>query len=171
MFDIAVPAVEVILQNGVDVDVDLDGPSSLLGGAVGSFATTLVVGAILFALVPEYTDWLIGTVLRDPLTSFLYGFLALLLLIVAIVVLVVTVIGILIVIPLALLAYLGWAVGATVALLAIAERLVGREDGWMKPLLVAAAINGVLALTGIGGLVSFAIGAVGFGAVLRDGFA
>ena len=46
--------------------------------------------------------------------------------------------------------------------------LVGREDGWLKPLVVAALINGGLTLTGIGGLVSFAVGAAGFGALLRD---
>ena len=38
----------------------------------------------------------------------------------------------------------------------------------MKPLLVDAAINGALPLTGIGGLVAFGIGAAGFGAVFRD---
>jgi hypothetical protein len=46
--------------------------------------------------------------------------------------------------------------------LAAGERLVGRGEGWLKPLLVAAAING--------GLISFAIGAAGFGAVLQDYF-
>ncbi|WP_256493302.1 hypothetical protein [Natronococcus zhouii] len=40
----------------------------------------------------------------------------------------------------------------------------------MKPLLVATVINGGLALTGIGGIISFLVGAVGFGAVLRDYF-
>jgi hypothetical protein len=171
MIATAIPAAELLLQNGVDVDVSLDGPSGLLGGAIGSFATTLVVGALLFALAPEYTDRIVDEVLRDPLASFLYGFLALLLLIVAIIALVVSVVGILVAIPLALFAYLLWAVGATIALVAIAERLVSREDGWVKPLLVAATINGVLALTGIGGLVSFVVGAIGFGAVLRNGFA
>ena len=57
---------------------------------------------------------------------------------------------------------------AAVAFLAIADRLVDREDGWTKPLLIAAGLNGALALTGVGGIVSFGIGAAGFGAVLRD---
>jgi hypothetical protein len=65
-------------------------------------------------------------------------------------------------------AYLAWAVGASIAFLAVGDRLVGHEDGWTKPLLVGAAINGGLTLTGIGGIVTFGIGAAGFGAVLRD---
>jgi hypothetical protein len=34
--------------------------------------------------------------------------------------------------------------------------------------LIAAAINGGLTLTGIGALVSFCVGAAGFGVVVRD---
>ncbi|TYL38242.1 hypothetical protein CV102_13685 [Natronococcus pandeyae] len=161
---------EVVLQNGVDVDTGLDGPSSLVSGAIGAFLTTLIIGAILVAVSPEYTERMVEDVPQDPLASFLYGFLALILLALAIAVLVLTIVGILVAIPLVIVAYLAWAVGATIALLAIGVRLVGREDGWTKPLLVAAAINGGLALTGVGGLVSFVIGAVGFGAVLRGVF-
>lgn len=50
----------------------------------------------------------------------------------------------------------------------IADRLVGHEDGWLVPLLIAAAINAGLALSGIGGLVSFVLGALGFGTILDD---
>jgi hypothetical protein len=46
--------------------------------------------------------------------------------------------------------------------------LVGRDRGWLAALLVGAGINGLLTLTGIGSIVSFGVGAVGFGAVLRD---
>jgi len=59
----------------------------------------------------------------------------------------------------ALAAVLVWAVG---------DRLVGHEDGWLKPLAVGAGVNGALALTAVGGVLSFAVGAAGFGAVLRD---
>lgn len=170
MIDVIFPGAEVVLQNGVDADTWLKEPSSLVGGAIGAFLTTLIVGAILVAVVPDYAERMIEEVPRDPFTSFLYGFLALILLALLIVGLVITIIGILVVIPLVVVVYLAWAVGATLAFLAIGDRLVGREDGWTKPLVVAAAINGGLALTGIGGLASFLIGAVGFGAVLRDFF-
>jgi hypothetical protein len=80
----------------------------------------------------------------DPVGSFAYGVAALLALVVAIVALVITIVGILVVIPLAILAGLVWAVGAAIGYLAIAERIVGREEGWLVPLLVAGAINGGL---------------------------
>ncbi len=152
----------------IDVNTDIDGPSGLASGAVGAFLTTLIVGGILVVLAPDYTERKVAEVFDDPVTSFIYGFLFLLLLVLIVVVLVVTIIGILVAIPVVILAYLVWAVGATIGFLAIGDRIVGHEDDWLKPLLVAAAINGALALTGIGGIVSFLIGAVGFGAILRD---
>lgn len=141
---------------------------NLAGSAVGAFLTTLVVGAILVAVVPDYTEERMATLLEEPVGSLLYGFLSLLLVLLVIFVLVITVVGVIVALPLALLAYLVWAVGASIAFLAIGARFVGRDDGWAKPLLVGAGINGALTLTGIGGILTFAIGAAGFGAVLRD---
>lgn len=162
---------EVLLQiggSGVDINVGTDPVGSVVGSAIGAFVTTLVVGAILVAVAPGYLERMMTVVREEPVGSFVYGLVALLAVVVVTVVLVVTIVGILLAIPFAILAALIWAVGAAVAYLAIADRLVGREDGWTKPLLVAAAINGGLTLTGIGGLVSFCIGAAGFGAVLKD---
>jgi hypothetical protein len=59
-------------------------------------------------------------------------------------------------------------VGAVIASLAIADQFVDVDDDWVVALVVAAALNGVLTVTGIGGLVSFCIGAAGFGTLLRD---
>ncbi|NUB91740.1 hypothetical protein HT576_12010 [Haloterrigena sp. SYSU A121-1] len=153
------------------VDVDVGAPVGLVGGAVGAFLTTLVVGAILVAIAPAYTERMMAAVLEDPFGAFLYGILSLLALGLLTFLLVITIVGIFVAIPLVLVAYLVWAVGAAVGYLAIAERLVGRDDGWLTPLLVAAAINGALALTGIGGLISLCVGAAGFGIVLRDALA
>ena len=156
-----------VLQAGVDINA---GGTTLLGSGVSAFLTTLIVGAILVALLPEYTDRMIDEVADEPLSSFLYGFAAVLLLGILTLLLVLSVVGILLAIPLVAVAYICWAAGATLAFLAIAERLVSRADGWLKPLLVAAGLNGGLALNGIGGLVSFVAGAVGFGTILRDYF-
>lgn len=154
--------------SGIDISVGADPVGNVVGSAVGAFVTTLVVGAILVAIAPGYLERMMATVTEEPVGSFVYGLVALLAVVLVTVVLVVTIVGILLAIPFALLAALIWAVGAVVAYLAIADRLVGREDGWTKPLLVAAAINGGLTLTGLGGIVSFCIGAAGFGAVLKD---
>jgi hypothetical protein len=158
----------LLVASAPGLDVDIDPGTGLGSGAVGAALTTLIVGAILVALVPAYTEGKMGDVVAKPVDSFLYGLFALLALIVVTIVLFITVIGIIVAIPLAIVAGLAWAVGAVIGYLAIADRLIGHEDGWLKPLALAAVINGGLTLTGVGGLVSFAVGAAGFGAVLRD---
>ncbi|WP_254763725.1 hypothetical protein [Natrinema marinum] len=166
-FDHWIRTVSLIAQADPGVNVDIGTTNGLLGGATGAFLTTLVVGAIMVAVFPAYTERLMGEVLEDPVDSFLYGLFSLVALIVLTVALVITLIGIVVAIPLILVASIVWAIGAAIAYLAIAERLVGRDDGWLKPLLVASAINGILALTGVGWIISVCIGAAGFGAMLR----
>ncbi|MDF9745096.1 hypothetical protein [Natrinema salsiterrestre] len=162
-------AVAVIAQADPGVEVDIGATGGLLGGAISAFLTTLVVGAILIAIRPEYTDRMMGNVLEDPVGTFAYGIVSLIAIVLVTVLLFVTIIGAIVAIPLALAAYLIWAVGAAIAYLAIADRLVGRnDDEWFKRLLVAAALSGALALTGVGGILAICIGAAGFGAVLRD---
>ncbi|WP_135364844.1 hypothetical protein [Halosimplex halophilum] len=158
---------EAVLQ--VNVDVDLNPVANVVQSAVGSALTTLVVGAILTAVAPAFLEDRMAAVVDDPVGSFVYGFLVLIFAVLAIIVLFFTLIGIPFALGLGLLVYLVWAVGATVAFLAVADRLVDREgDDWLKPLLVAAALNGGLVLTGVGGILAFCIGAAGFGAVLED---
>ncbi|WP_439028638.1 hypothetical protein [Haloarchaeobius sp. DT45] len=161
-------AVGLLQLQGNGIDVNVNPTFGLVGGAISAFLTTLLVGAILVALAPTYTEKMMDRVLSEPVGSALYGILSLVLVLVLTLILVITIIGILVAIPLGIVVFVAWAVGAAIAYLAIGERLVGREDGWAKPLLVGAAINGGLALTGIGGLVAFCIGAAGFGAVLRS---
>jgi len=158
----AVAALGVLAQSQTDVG------SGLLGSAVATFLGTLIVGGIMVVAFTDYTRQRIRELREEPVGSLLYGLVALVALIVIMILLAITIVGILVVIPLAIVAYLLWIVGAAIAYVAIGDRLVGHEDGWLKPLLVGAAINGVLVLTGIGGLVSFVIGAAGFGAVLRS---
>jgi hypothetical protein len=171
-FDVALAA-DPTLPVGMGPNPDaMPGPrpggvTSVLGSAVGAFLTTLIVGAILIAVVPDYTRDRMTEVLDEPIGSFLYGVAALIGLFLAIIVFAITLIGIPIAIVLALLAYVIWAVGASIAFLAIGDRLVGHGGGWTTPLVVGAAINGGLTLTGIGGIVTFAVGATGFGTVLR----
>lgn len=156
---------DVVLQ--FEPNVNRGGPS-LVGAAASAFFTTLIVGAILVTFAPDYTDRMTGKVADNAISSFLYGFLVLIVLVLVGFILAITIIGLLVAIPLLLVAYLVWAIGATIGFMTIGARLVGREDGWVKPLAVGAAINGGLALTGIGGIVSFIIGAIGFGAIIND---
>jgi hypothetical protein len=150
----------------VAVDVTANPLLDLLGSAVGTFITTLLVGAIMIAVVPDYTQGRMAAVLDRPVGTLVYGFVALVLVVILTVALVFSIIGIVVAIPFVLLAYVIWAVGSAVAFLAVGDRLVGHEDGWTKALLVGAGINGLLTLTGIGGIVSLVVGAAGFGAVV-----
>jgi hypothetical protein len=159
-----------VTQPGSGFDVDVSLGQGLAGGAVGAFLTTLVVGAIAVSVFPERTEALMAAVVEDPVESFVYGILALFGLGLLTLVLVFTIIGIVLAVPLLFVAYVLWAVGAAVAYLAIADRLVGHDDGWLKALLLAAGLNGALAATGIGSVVALAVGAAGFGTILRPYF-
>jgi hypothetical protein len=150
---------------GVNVDIS----TGLGGGALGAFVTTLVVGALLIALAPTFTDRVSDALEGEPVNSFLYGIMFLIAIALMIVLLVITIIGILVAIPLFLVAYIVWAIGSAIAFLTIGQRLVDDED-WKLPLLVGALLNGGLTLTGVGAIISLVIGAAGFGAVLRDYF-
>jgi hypothetical protein len=147
------------------VDISLgQGPA---GGAVGAFLTTLVVGAIAVAVFPERTEELMAALVEEPVDSLVYGLVVVVGLVLLTFLLVITIVGILVALPLLVVAYVLWAVGATVAYLAIADRLVGHDDGWLPALLVAAGLNGALTATGIGGFIGLAVGAAGFGAILK----
>lgn len=159
---IVLRAVEIPGPSGID-------PAAALGGsAVSTALTTVLVGAILVALTPEYARTKIDAVREDAVGSFVYGLVSLLFLFLVVFVLAITVIGIPFALLLGLLGFVAWIFGAAIAFLAIADSLVGHEDGWIVPLLLAGAINGGLTLTGIGGLLAFCIGAAGFGTVVRD---
>ncbi|MFB6136880.1 MAG: hypothetical protein ABEJ42_00880 [Halobacteriaceae archaeon] len=132
------------------------------------FLTTLAVGAVLVSLTPAFTRARMARVVADPVGSLVSGLVCLVFVVLVTVVLVFTVVGIVVAVPFAVAAFAVWAVGSAVAFLAVGDRLVGHEEGWLRPLLVGAAVNGALTVTGLGALLSFCVGAAGFGAVLRD---
>jgi len=168
--DLATRLLLVQQEPGFDVDVTLG--QGLAGGAVGAFLTTFVVGAIALAVFPERTEELMDAVVDDPVGSFAYGVLSLVALVAATILLVFTIIGILVALPLVLVAYVFWAAGSAVAFLAIADRLIGgdeddTDEDWLLTLFVAALLSGGLAATGVGAVLGLAVGAAGFGAILR----
>jgi hypothetical protein len=147
----------------------VDAAAGVVSGAIGSFLLTLLVGAVLLALSPGYVERRAGAFLEDPVGAFVYGFLVLVLVGLTAIVLVITLIGILVAIPLIVVTAVLVYVGSAVAFLAIGDRLVGGIDERpLRPLAVGAAINGGLALTGVGGLVALCVSAAGFGVVVKD---
>ena len=154
----------VELPNNTEIDLFFGVGS----GAAGAFLSTLIVGAIMVAVAPGYVERMMKQVRDEPVSSFIYGILWIILLAILIVALVISILGILLIPILAIVVSLVWAIGAAIGFLAIADRLVDRGDSWLKPLLVAAALAGGITVTGIGGILSFAIGAAGFVAILKD---
>jgi hypothetical protein len=109
LVDLLFPASDPISDpSGIDVSVTLGGT------ATGSFLTTLLVGAIMVALAPAYTEQMVGVVRDDIVGSFAYGIAALLVISLVAILLAGTVLGLLFVVPLLVLAYVVWAVGARV---------------------------------------------------------
>jgi len=146
------------------VDIALENP---IGGAVTTFLTTLVFGAVALAVRPEYVDRTAASFMDDLVGSFLYGLLGIVAAACVTLLLVISLLGIPFAILFIVAAYVLWAVGSAIAFLAIGDRLVNDQENRLVPLAVGAGINGALVLTGIGGLVALCIGAAGFGAVVR----
>jgi len=121
---LAVGAARAVVDGrGRDIDVAVDPAAGVLGSAGAAFLTTLLVGAILIALWPAATDRRMATVWEEPLDSFLWGLVGIGGVLVLSILLVISIVGILVVIPFLIAAYLAWAVGSTVAFLAIGDRL------------------------------------------------
>jgi hypothetical protein len=156
---------EPVAGNNIDLSLELLG-----GGALAAFLTTLVLAGILVALAPAYTRLRMRDVLDEPINSFIYGFVSIVAIGLLALLLVVTLVGVLVALPLLIVAVLVWEFGSAIAFLAIADRLIGDDDEWLTAVVLAAVFHGALSLTGVGWLVSFCLGAAGFGAVLQEQF-
>ena len=68
-----------VLQGGPPVDVPTGDPvANVVGSAVGASPTTLLVGAIMVAVAPEYTRRRMAQALENPVDTFVYGLASLL---------------------------------------------------------------------------------------------
>ncbi|MCU4719613.1 hypothetical protein [Halapricum hydrolyticum] len=138
------------------------------GGAVIAFVATLLGGVFLTTFTPRYTDRMIGAVRARPLGSLLYGLLSMLTAGLVVLLLWMTVIAAPVALVLLVASVVAVVLGATTVFLGIAGRLVDIDDHWFATLVLAAALNAGLVLTGVGGLASVAAAAAGFGAMLND---
>jgi MFS family permease len=150
-------------QRGTDIDVGtvstfLDGPSSFFG--------TLVVGALILALVPEFVDRIVDRIHDETGMCFGWGVLVLLVFLGAVLLLIVTIVGILVVIPLAIGFGILGAAGNALGYLALFAPHI--ESRWAA-LVVGAAISGIAAMIPIvGGLLGFVVSSLGTGAIVRE---
>lgn len=150
-------------QRGSDVNIDtfsafLDGPSSFFG--------TLIIGALILALAPEFVDRIVDRVHEETGMCIGWGILVFIIFFGAVILLIITVIGILVVIPLAIGFGILAAAGNALGYLALFAPHI--ESRWAA-LVVGAAISGIAAIIPIvGGLLGFIVGSLGVGAIVRE---
>ena len=147
-------------------------------GFVGTFLVyvvlTLVIGALVLALGPEYTRSIDRRIREEPVESGLYGLATVIGLFVATFVLVITVIGILLWIPLVLAFFVVALVGDTIAAITIGAALhrsvstSGESTLGIGLLLGAVVVGFLVAIPVVGGLVGFVVSTVGVGAMVRS---
>jgi len=133
--------------------------------AIG-FVTTLLVGAILLSLAPEFVDRGVDRIHDEGVACFGWGVAVLVAFVGVSVLLALTVVGVVLVIPLAL----GFAVVAFVGnVLGYLALFDGVLESRKSALVAGAAVAGATNLVPIlGGLVGFVVGSLGVGAVVRD---
>ena len=138
-----------------------------------SFAVDLVVGGILVATLPAYTNDALDRIWRNPGESFLWGLLVGIGGLVALVVLALTVIGLLVAIPGFVVFVLLAIAGGALATVFIGRSIVGRLGSGSPTLgvslVVGAFVAAILSVVPIvGGLVLFVVDTLGFGILGRD---
>lgn len=136
-----------------------------LVGAVSWAVVTLVIAGGLVAVVPGYTDRTTDRIRRNPVGTFLIGFLVVLALLVVLVVLVVSIVGILLV-PFLLPLILVVAVVGNLGFLA-SGRVVA--DGWVPVLAVAVLLGAVSGgIPVLGNLLGLVLSCMGVGAAYAE---
>lgn len=158
----ALDATHVVLQGTGEVNQQQFDP---IVQATGGFFFTLIVGAIVLAAAPNYVDSIIEDIYDEPVASFAWGVLVLIVFVGSVILLAITIVGIILVIPL-LLAFIVLAiVGNVLAFLAVCDGVV--DSRWVALVVAAAGVAIVNFIPVIGAIISFVIGSVGMGAVVR----
>ncbi|WP_248517559.1 hypothetical protein [Salinarchaeum laminariae] len=131
----------------------------------GGLIATLVVGAIMLAAAPNYVDSIVEDVRQEPVASFAWGIISLIVFVIAIILLALTIVGIILVIPLAFAFILLAIMGNVLAFIAVCDEFV--DNRWMALVVAAIAVAVLNVIPVVGGIISFVIGSVGMGAVIR----
>ena len=145
----------------------------LLGSAAVEFVVTAVgvalVGVVVSTVAPDFTDGGVEYLRAEPGEAFVYGVAAYVTIVVAMFLLAVTVVGLVVVIPAVIvLAILGFG-GTAVSVIALGTWIrsaFGSDAGnGRETALVVGAVAwaGLGVIPVLGGLVTFVVGAMGFG--------
>jgi hypothetical protein len=164
------PLSTLLLQGSPPVAPEAAAEVGVVGRATGTFVGTLIVGALLLVVAPDYTERVMDTVEEHPGRSFLWGIGVLVALVIVTVLLVVTVVGIFVAVPLLLVMLLFYLVGSAIVFVLVGERALAAADvdssRW-GDLAVGAVAAAVLAsIPFVGGLANFVVNSVGIGAIV-----
>lgn len=160
-------APSILLQGASDVNQPAFSPFVRAGIA---FLSTLIVGGLAIAFVPEYVDRIIDRINENPLATFGWGFLiyvaSIVILVILAIILILTIIGIFLLIPIFLLVIVIGAAANAFGFIAIFGRIV---DSQGQALVLGAAAAGILSLIPVIGTVAgFVASTLGIGAMFKD---
>lgn len=131
---------------------------SLTAQAITSAVFTVIVGGLMLALAPDYTERTTDRIIENPGETFLFGLGIFVAAVIGIFLLAITVIGLLLAVPMVI----AMAVIGVLGYIAFGRALV---DDRGAALLIAAVVSAFTAGVPIlGGLVGFVLGCMAFGA-------
>jgi hypothetical protein len=134
---------------------------------VVSILIYVVLGGIVLAVAPEYTEHMAARIRKDTGTSFISGLVALIVTFVAAVLLAITIVGIIVLIPGAIALMVVQIVGNTAALVALGSVTTeaGRGSAFAALVIGAVLLSALSLVPILGGIVRFAVQTIGFGAI------
>lgn len=133
--------------------------------AIGGFLVTLIAGALLLAISPNYVQRRVRDIRDEPVACFAWGIAALIALFIVSFVLAITVVGVILLFPLLLVAIAVGIVGNVLAFVAVCDGFV--DSRWVALLVASVVVALTNLLPVIGGIAGFVIGAIGIGAIVR----
>ncbi|GAB3689725.1 hypothetical protein GCM10028857_25410 [Salinarchaeum chitinilyticum] len=119
----------------------------------------------MLAIAPNFVDSMVEAIQDEPVASFAWGIIALVLFVVVVILLALTIVGIILVIPLAIGFAILAVVGNVLAFIAVCDGVV--DNRWVALAIAAVAVAVVNVIPVVGSLISFVVGSIGMGAIVR----
>ena len=138
--------------------------------AAGTFLGTLILGALLLVLAPDFTENVIDTIEEKPGPSFLWGLGVFVAFIFVIIALFITLIGIFLAVPLVIVMIFVSLFGGAIVFIFVGERLLEAANvetsRWGHLGVGAFAATVLAAIPVVGGITNFVVNTVGVGALV-----
>lgn len=126
---------------------------------------SVVIGAIVLAIAPQTSKWIVDRIRSDPGISLLFGVLVYVIVIISVIVLAITVIGIVVIIPGVIVFGIVLLVGNVLTMVAVGTIFVGESNYWVGLAIGAIIVALLSAIPILGVIVRFVIASTGLGAI------